>query len=174
VNEQTLQLWAAVLRAVPTSRFLLLAPRAARARVLDVLLRGGVRSDRVDFVDRMPRKLYLATYYRIDIGLDTIPYNGHTTTLDALWMGVPVVTLIGNSPVSRAGWSQLNNLGLQSLAASSPEQFVQIAGELCADIERLRELRGSLRNRLEGSPLMDGQRFARHVEAAYRAMWEKV
>lgn len=174
VNEQTLDLWAAVLRAVPTSRFLLLAPRAARARVLDVLLRGGVRSDRVDFVDRMPRYRYLASYHRIDIGLDTIPYNGHTTTLDALWMGVPVVTLIGNTPVSRAGWSQLNNLGMQSLATSSPEEFVQAVASLCADLERLRKLRASLRNQLASSPLMDGKRFARNVEAAYRAMWDKM
>ncbi len=99
VNAPTLDLWSAVLRAMPASRLLLLAPRAARERVLDELLRGGVRSDRVEFLDRMPRRRYLASYRRIDIGLETIPYNGHTTTLDALWMGVPVVTLVGDTPV---------------------------------------------------------------------------
>jgi len=173
VNEPTLDLWAAVLRAIPTSKLLLLAPRAARPRVQVALQRGGVGADRIDFVDRVPRDRYLATYHRIDIGLDTVPYNGHTTSLDAFWMGVPVITLVGNAPVGRAGWSQLNNLGLQSLAATTREQFVQITTALCEDIPRVRELRASLRDRLASSPLMDGARFAMNVEAAFWEMWQK-
>jgi protein O-GlcNAc transferase len=171
VNEPTLDLWSAVLHAVPGSRMLVLAPRPARRRMLEALHVRSVGAARVEFLERMPRARYLASYHRIDIGLDTIPYNGHTTSLDAFWMGVPVVTLVGDSPVGRAGWSQLNNLGLQSLAATTREQFVQIASSLCDDVAGLRNLRASLRDRLASSPLMDGPRFARNVEAAVREMW---
>jgi protein O-GlcNAc transferase len=171
VNEPTLALWAAVLRAVPGSKLRMLAPAAARRRVVDALHRHGVGGTRLDFLDRMPRDRYLASYHRIDIGLDTIPYNGHTTSLDAFWMGIPVITLIGKTPVGRAGWSQLNNLGLQSLAAATREEFVQIAAGLSEDTQQLRRLRASLRDQLASSPLMDAKRFARNVENAYREMW---
>lgn len=170
VTGPTLRLWAAVLRAIPGSRLLLLAPRIARARILELL---GVAADRIEFVDRMSRPAYLATYHRIDIGLDTIPYNGHTTTLDSAWMGVPVITLVGDSPVARAGWSQLNNLELQNLAARSQQEFVQIAVQLSEKLRELSALRGSLRDRLVHSPLMDAPRFARDIESAYRAMWQQ-
>lgn len=168
ITDPTLRLWAAVLRAVPNSRLLLLAPRIARHRIVETL---GIAADRIDFVDRQSRKQYLATYHRIDIGLDTIPYNGHTTTLDSMWMGVPVVTLIGDWPAGRAGWSQLNNLGLPNLAAKSPAEFVGIAADLADHPGELSALRRSLRDRLAHSPLMDGPKFARDMEAAYLAMW---
>ena len=81
-------------------------------------------------------------FWRVDIGLDTVPYNGHTTTLDSLWMGVPVVTLVGDTVVGRAGCSQLENLDLPELIASTPEAFVEVATRLAADRVRLAELRG--------------------------------
>jgi predicted O-linked N-acetylglucosamine transferase (SPINDLY family) len=109
----------------------------------------------------------------VDIVLDTFPYNGHTTSLDALWMGVPVVSLAGNAPVSRAGLSQLSNLGLPELVARSESEYVTIAERLAADLPRLAELRATLRPRMQASPLMDASRFARNVEAAYRSMWER-
>jgi predicted O-linked N-acetylglucosamine transferase (SPINDLY family) len=86
-------------------------------------------------------------------------------------MGVPVVTLVGETPVSRAGWCQLSNLGLGELAARTPERFVQIAVALASDLPRLQALRASLRQRMEQSPLMDAPRFARSIEAAYRQIW---
>ena len=110
-------------------------------------------------------------YNRIDLGLDPLPYNGHTTSLDAFWMGVPTITLIGKTVVGRAGWSQLCNLGLQELAARTPEEYVEIAVQLAGDLPRLQELRATLRARMRASPLMDGKRFARHMEQAYRQMW---
>jgi predicted O-linked N-acetylglucosamine transferase (SPINDLY family) len=88
-------------------------------------------------------------------------------------MGVPVITLVGQTAVGRAGMSLLTNLGLPELIAGSPEQFVRIAGELAGDLPRLGNLRASLRGRMQNSPLMDGPRFARHVEAAYRLMWQR-
>ncbi len=173
INAGTLRLWAAVLRAAPHSRLLLLAPCGrARQWVLGVLRQEGVAASRVEFTDRQPRLHYLALYHRIDIGLDTLPYNGHTTTLDALWMGVPVITRVGNAPVGRAGWSQLCNIGLRELAADSDEQFVQRAVQLSADYAVLERLRAELRSRLLQSPLGDAAGFARDIEAAYRQMWE--
>src|SRR5208282_2376812 len=116
VSDATLDLWAGALRAVPSSRLLLLAPvGSARGRILESFSRRGVEAARVEFVARQSRQDYLRTFHRIDVCLDTIPYNGHTTSLDAFWMGVPVLTLVGRSPVGRAGWTQLCNLGLKEL-----------------------------------------------------------
>jgi protein O-GlcNAc transferase len=167
VNEGVLGLWAATLRAVENSRMLLLAPRAARMRILESFRGNGIAAERVEFVDRASRAKYLSTYHRIDIGLDTVPYNGHTTTLDSLWMGVPVITRVGNDPAGRGGWSQLNNLGLQQFAATSEGEFVRTAAALAANREELAALRASLRERLKKSPLMDWVAFARDVEGAY-------
>src|SRR4029079_18530054 len=102
---------------------------------------------------------------------DTFPYNGHTTSLDAYFMGVPVITLPGQTVVGRAGVSQLTNLGLTELIAHSPDGFVQIAASLRADTAALSELRSGRRERMRRSPLMDAPRFARNIEAAYRRMW---
>lgn len=174
INEGTLDLWAKVLSSTPDSRLLLLAPRgSARERVAGRLRRGGVDPSRVEFVSRQPRQRYLELYHRIDLCLDTIPYTGHTTTLDALWMGVPTVTLAGQTAVSRGGKSILTNAGLGNLVAQSNEQFQQIAISLAHDLPQLRELRSILRQRMQQSPLMNAPQFARGMEAAYRRMWRE-
>ena len=172
VNEDCLALWACVLQAVPRSRLLLLAPRdPARERVLAKLQHEGIAESRVEFTERIPRQDYLKLYHRIDLGLDPIPCNGHTTSLDAFWMGVPTLTLVGKTVAGRAGWSQLCNLGLQELAAVTPEQYVALAARVAGDPSGLQELRSTLRQRMLRSPLMDGRRFASNVEQAYRQMW---
>jgi protein O-GlcNAc transferase len=169
VNDGVLALWARVLRAVPESRLVLLAPPGeARRRALSVL---DVDPGRVEFVDFQPRPLYLETYHRIDLCLDTFPCNGHTTSLDAYWMGVPTVTLGGRTAVSRAGISQASNLGLPELVARTPEEFLRIAVEWAGDLPRLARLRATLRERMTKSPLMDGARFTRGMESAYRKIW---
>jgi protein O-GlcNAc transferase len=174
VNAGVLDLWAAVLREVPGSRLLLLAPAGhARDRVRAHLEREGLSGLRVGFVDRQSRQKYLHCYSRVDVALDPLPYNGHTTSLDAAWMGVPTITQIGTTVVGRAGWSILNNLGLRELAAKTPAEYVAIAARLAGNLTRLRELRATLRARLRASPLMDGKRFARHMEDAYWKMWCK-
>ena len=127
----------------------------------------------MDFVDYRPRQPYLATYRSIDVCLDTFPYNGHTTSLDAFWMGVPVVTLVGSTVVGRAGLCQAMNLGLPELVARSPDEYVHIAVKLAEDRRRLSDLRAGLRARMEASPLMDAPRFARNLEAAYRGAWRR-
>jgi protein O-GlcNAc transferase len=174
LNDDCLQLWARVLQAVPQSRLLLRAPPGqAREHVAALLQQEGIAASHVEFVASMPRLEYLRLYHRIDMVLDPLPYNGHTTSLDAFWMGVPTLTLLGKTVVGRAGWSQLSNLGLQELAAETPEQFVELANRLTGDLPRLEDLRSTLRQRMQQSPLMDGKRFARNMEQAYRQMWHK-
>ena len=156
------------------SRLTILAGEGThRQHALDLLAEEGVAGDRVTFVANQPRPQYLTYYHGMDIGLDTVPYNGHTTSLDSFWMGVPVVTLAGPTVVGRAGLSQLMNLGLPELIASSPEQYVHVAAELAHDLPRLSGLRATLRDRMQASPLMDAPRFARNLEAAYREMWRR-
>jgi len=172
VNDRVLQLWARVLQAVPNSHLLLLAPAGlARRRTANRFAQLGVATDRIEFVGHLPRKDYFKLYHRIDAGLDTFPYNGHTTSLDSLWMGVPMITLAGTTAVGRAGVSQLSNLGLTNLIAQTPEEFVQIAAGLASDIDQLSGLRSSLREKMRNSPIMDAKRFAGEMEPVYRTMW---
>ncbi|WP_131989384.1 tetratricopeptide repeat protein [Chthoniobacter flavus] len=173
VNEPLLRLWARVLVAVKDARLVLSSPRGShRQRTLDFLERAGVAPRRVEFVEPCPRRAYLELYHQLDVVLDTFPYNGHTTSLDALWMGVPVVSLAGKPAVSRAGLSQLSNLGLPELVAHSEDEYVAVAARLAGASPRLAELRSTLRTRMEGSVLMDGAHLARQMEEAYRAMWQ--
>jgi predicted O-linked N-acetylglucosamine transferase (SPINDLY family) len=171
VTDRTLELWAKVLREVPDSRLILQTKTGRhRERILSKL---GIDPDRVEFSLYLPRPKYLRLYHRIDLGLDTFPYNGHTTSLDSLWMGVPVVSLCGQTVASRAGFSQSSNLGLaDQLVAETDERFVELAVNLARDLPRLSELRRSLRVRMEKSPLMDAAGFARGIEAAYSFMWQ--
>jgi protein O-GlcNAc transferase len=174
LNDATLVLWARVLAAAPGSRLVLLAPEgAARARVLNVLRRAGVHEQRVELATRRPRREYLKLYHGIDVCLDTLPYNGHTTSLDAFFMGVPVVTLVGDTVVGRAGLCQARNLGLPELVAETPEAFVAVATRLATELDGLAKLRAGLRQRMQGSPLMDAPRFAANLEAKYREIWRR-
>jgi predicted O-linked N-acetylglucosamine transferase (SPINDLY family) len=172
VNDGILELWCKVLNALPTARMSLLAPGGSpRQRVLDKVAALGVAPGRIGFVDFQPRQLYLAQFAQIDLALDTLPYNGHTSSLDSFWMGVPVITRVGETVVGRAGYSQLCNLGLPELAAQDDEQFLKIAVEWAGNLSKLGELRGTLRDRIERSPLMDAAKFARNIEKAFREMW---
>ncbi len=174
VNDRVLELWSRVLNALPQSRLRLLAPaEEGRRHVTACLSALGVEPRRIDFVSKQQRPEYLKEYHHIDICLDTLPYNGHTTTLDAIWMGVPVITRIGTTASGRVGWSVLNNLQLTELAANDDDEFVRIAVQLANNRPRLAELHATLRQRLTHSPIMDGPAFARDVEAAYRRMWHQ-
>jgi protein O-GlcNAc transferase len=174
VNEAAIALWARVMREVDSSTLTLLAPLGdARKRMIEFFEAHGIDRGRVDFVEYQPRLLYLATYRSIDLCLDTFPYNGHTTSIDAFWMGVPVVTLVGSTVVGRAGLSQAMNLGLPELVARTADEYVRIALELSSDLDRLSALRAGLRTRIKMSPLMDAPRFARSLETAYRTIWRR-
>ncbi|MFC4703751.1 tetratricopeptide repeat protein [Paraburkholderia caffeinitolerans] len=173
LSDHALRLWSRVLATVPHARLLLLAPPGApRERLKARAQAQGIDPERVAFVGHQARRLYLETYHRIDVALDSFPYNGHTTSLDALWMGVPVVTRAGRSTASRGGLSIAANLGMPELVAHTDEDFVRIAVELAHDLPRLAALRAALRARMEASPLMDAPRFAANIERAYRTMWQ--
>ncbi len=171
INPEVLSLWARLLCAVPDSHLLLLTGEGEhRRRTQDFLEARGINPNRVEFQMQCPQEEYLHIYDRIDIALDPFPYNGITTSCDALWMGVPVITLVGTAAASRAGLSLLSTVGLTELAAHTAEQFVEITARLVRDLPKLGELRSTLRRRMEQSPLMDAPKFARNIEAAYRRM----
>ncbi len=172
VNEMVLQTWSHILHRVPRSRLLLLCPEGESRERIEKFFTDSGMGERVGFVAHLPWQDYLALYHRIDIGLDTFPCNGITITCHALWMGIPVVTLCGTTPVSRAGLGLLATIGLEPLAATTERQYVHLATELARDIPRLNALRSTLRERMRESPLMDAPRFATNVEHAYRKMWK--
>jgi predicted O-linked N-acetylglucosamine transferase (SPINDLY family) len=174
VNDAAIVLWACIMRQIEGSQLTLLAPVGdARKKMLDSFGAQGIDAARVQFVEYQSRLPYLATYRSIDVCLDTFPYNGHTTSLDAFWMGVPVVTLVGSTVVGRAGLCQAMNLGLPELIARTPDEYAEIAVGLCKDRDRLSNLRAGMRVRMERSPLMDAPRFAKNMEAAYRSIWRR-
>ncbi len=174
INGAVLRCWANLLNTTPDSRLRLLAPTEdARQEIVHLLRENGIDPARVDFTTHRARADYLAEYRQIDLGLDPFPYNGHTTTLDSLWMGVPVVTFAGKTVVGRAGVSQLTNLGLPELIGRNVDEYLQIAGRLAVDPERLAQLRSTLRERMLGSVLMDAPGFTRDIEAAYSAMLDR-
>lgn len=172
ITEVTLRAWGGVLRAVAGSRLLICARTESQRRwVHAALLAGGVESSRVRFVGNQRFADYMATYQEIDISLDPIPFTGGTTTCDALWMGVPVVSLAGATAVARGGSSLLSNVGLPELVAHTEDDYVRIAAELAHDRPRLALLRSGLRARLESSPVVDAIGFAQSFELVLREMW---
>jgi predicted O-linked N-acetylglucosamine transferase (SPINDLY family) len=172
VSDVTLGLWTRLLRRVPETQLLLYArTNAHRDRVLQAFRHAGVDESRAAFVGRQSLVHYLETYRDIDVALDPHPYGGGTTTCDALWMGVPVVSMAGRTAVSRAGSTLLSNIGLEHLVARSEEQYIEIAAQLIRDQRALADLRRQLRRRLESSPVMNAPQFARDFEAALRTAW---
>ena len=160
INPGVLELWAGVLKQVPGSRLLLKCPALTDAfvqrRVSDALQALGIDAERVDLLGHTrTRQEHLALYARVDIALDTFPYNGTTTTCEALWMGVPVLSLAGKHHAGRVGASLLSAAGLADWLADTPESFVAIAQARAADVAGLDRLRGSLRGQLAGSSLCD-------------------
>jgi protein O-GlcNAc transferase len=179
VNSHVLRLWADILERVPTARLELkfqayYRSHNLRARVLNVLAAQGIAAERVDFdgsADDL--KTHLERYHGVDIALDPFPFTGSTTTFEALWMGVPVVALTGSTFMGRWSSSMLRHAGLGDLAASTREQYRDIAVDLALDRERLAALRASLRSRVAASSLCDGVRATRYLERALQAVWHK-
>ena len=132
----------------------------------------GIDPSRVTLAGPLPREQYLASYAKVDMILDTFPYTGGTTTCEAMWMGVPTLTLRGNSMIGRQGASMLSCVGLQDWIAESEDDYVVKACAHAANIEKLNTLRLSLRARALASPLFDAPRFAKDWEDAVLAMWK--
>lgn len=177
LSPTTLALWAKLLQIVPDARLMLSAGPFFDAPTRELFLRRfadlGVAPARIEI--RPPSALadYLAHYNRVDIALDPFPFNGGTTSCEALLMGVPLVSLAGEHFYSRMGLSFLTSLGLPELVAQSPDDYVRIAGELAADRERLATLRQGLRARFLASPICASANTTRQLEAAYREIWRR-
>jgi predicted O-linked N-acetylglucosamine transferase (SPINDLY family) len=176
ITGPTIAAWAALLQRVPTARLLLhVPPGSSRNLVHQRFAAVGIPPERIDFLPTTSLDEYLAFHHQIDIALDPFPYVGGTTTCDALWMGVPVVSLAGTAEApgtSRSGLSILSTVGLPHLAADSIDAYLQTAAALAADLPALGQLRATLRSRLQNSPLTDIAAFARDIESAYRGLWQ--
>ncbi len=169
-----MKLWAGILRALPDAELMLHAwPGDHRERALRLFQSEGVRKNRVRFFDMLSLAQYFRLHHAIDIALDSFPYPGGTTTCDALWMGVPTISLVGKLPFMRSGLSILSNAGLPELAVDSQRRYLETAVALAGDLPRLAGLRATMRDRLRKSPLMNGPCFALDLEAAYRAIWQR-
>jgi protein O-GlcNAc transferase len=177
ITPETIALWAGALHRVPGSRMLVkgysLADPGSRALLLGHFAQKGISAERLELRgNTVSYAEHLQLYRTVDIALDCFPYNGTTTTCEALWMGVPVLTLAGSSHRSRVGASILQSVGLSGLVAASPQDFLERAAGLAGDLEQLAKLRGSLRATMAASPLTDGAGFTGHLEAAYRGIWQ--
>jgi protein O-GlcNAc transferase len=178
VSQETVILWASIFKALPDSRLVMkarnFADKTTCKYALDMFAAHGISPERIELISiKLSFTEHLEMYNRIDIALDTFPYNGTTTTCEALWMGVPVVAFAGNTHASRVGISLLSNIGLPEFVAGTPEEYVAIAANLAGDLKRLGELRGNLRNRMARSVLFDAKKFTLDLERCYREIWER-
>jgi predicted O-linked N-acetylglucosamine transferase (SPINDLY family) len=163
---------------MPDSRLLLknnaLSDEATRLRYKEKFAENGIAANRVELVGLAASLVeHLGTYSRLDIALDTFPYNGTTTTCEAMWMGVPVITLAGTAHAGRVGVSLLSAIGLTNHIAQDPDHYITIAAELADNKEKLSSLRSTLREKMLGSTLCDDKGFTRNVESAYRLLWRE-
>ncbi|HXE53542.1 MAG TPA: tetratricopeptide repeat protein [Tepidisphaeraceae bacterium] len=171
-SAHTLSTWWRLMRQVPGSKLVAhFHEGSQRQQVIEHAGREGIDQSRLEFVGRLPGKEYFAKYQEIDIALDPFPYPGGTTSCDAIWMGVPVVTLAGQTPVGRAGVSILSTIGVSEWIVHDREQYIQIASTLAADLSQLAATRSTLRDRMQSSPQMDVAGFTKDIEAAFRQMW---
>jgi protein O-GlcNAc transferase len=178
ITPKTAALWAGVLHAVPTARLIIksggFSSKRARQQVENMLKHEGIPEVRFDLLDRIESKTgHLGAYELLDIGLDTFPYHGTTTTCEAMWMGVPVITLEGQVHAGRVGPSLLSAVGMPELIARSPEEFASIASRLAADRAKLADLRSGLRAKMAGSVLCDRAAYAQRFRTALREMWRE-
>jgi predicted O-linked N-acetylglucosamine transferase (SPINDLY family) len=173
LSQASRRLWAEILSRVPGARLVVLGipPGQAHDALLRDLGASGVAAERMRLVPYVSLQDYFGWYNEVDIALDTMPYSGGTTTLDALWMGVPLLTAPGERPASRSAASILTTAGMTEWIVSSAEQYVQRAVQFSQDRTLLGNLRATLRARLQASPLMDEAGFTRDLESLYRQMW---
>lgn len=175
LSPESIASWAEILHALPNSRLIIAGVPGGNARkfISERFAVHGIDIHRLTIHGMLPSAQFWDLHHHIDILLDSFPYNGGTTTCDALWLGVPVVALTGQSFVSRMGYALLKNIGLLELAAESRQEYLGIAVALASDLDRLKALRSEMRARLSVSPLRDEIGFTRNLETAYRDIWRK-
>ena len=177
VNDKVVALWAKVLEAVPNSRLLLktkqFRDQMARENIIQRFAAHGIDSKRISLEESEDRQKYFAAYNKVDITLDPFPFTGGTTSVESLWMGVPLVTLEGGSLISRQGVGVLMNAGLPDWIAEDEEKYVAKAVLFASDLDKLAILRTGLRSQVLASPLFDAPRFARNFENALLEIWNQ-
>lgn len=177
LNDGVIAVWSRLLLAMPESRLLLknhqLVDAWSREKTIERFAAHGISSDRLLLEGPSPREEYFATFNRVDIALDPFPYPGGTTSVEGLWMGVPVVGRRGNRFLSHLGDTILNTAGLSDWIADTDDDYIAKAIAYASDLPRLAALRESLRARILASPLCDAQRYARNLEAAFEQMWQR-
>ena len=177
LNAKVVSVWSEILRRVPTARLVMkyrgLQDRSVKNRFLDLFATQGIGTHRLDLLPWSSYADYLATYERVDLVLDPFPFSGSTTTCDALWMGVPVITCPGKTFASRHSISHLSNVGLTETISCHLDEYVSLAISWARDEAKRTSLRRGLRDRMARSPLCDGERFATHLTAILRRIWER-
>jgi len=172
-----MELWAQILKSKAKSRLLLKFgggdDEAVREHYFGQFENLGIARQRVEICGRKPTIEHFKMYSQVDIALDTHPYNGTTTTCEAMWMGVPTISLVGKAHASRVGLSILSRVGLGDFAASTPAEYVGKAIAFSGELENLAKIRTSLQAMMFNSPLCDRKGFTRSLEDAYRKMWHK-
>jgi predicted O-linked N-acetylglucosamine transferase (SPINDLY family) len=175
LNKYVFELWSQLLKAIPKARLLLFhhtLTETARRHLRQQFAERGIADDRLDLRQGCGAPGYLGIYHEIDISLDTFPYSGGVTTCEALWMGVPVLSLCGVRPAGRNAASLLTRVGLASWVVSTPEQYLALGVKMATDMEHVSCLRAGLRERMAAT-VCDAARFTRGLEAAYRALWQR-
>jgi protein O-GlcNAc transferase len=176
INSVVLGLWGRVLRAIPGSKLIVATGAKADDKRANALVRrtckaAGIPLDQLVLMERKPLKDYYGSHDEVDILLDSFPYTGATVTAHSLWMGVPVITLAGPSPIHRSATSMMSSVGLPEFVADSHDAYVAIAKRWAADIPALADIRAGMRERMKASPLMDGARVTKDLEAKLRSVW---
>jgi predicted O-linked N-acetylglucosamine transferase (SPINDLY family) len=173
ISDSCLETWVTLLQTIPGTRLVLLGgqSQAGAKRLTDRFAKAGVLRDRVEVVMRLPKERYYQAYGQFDLCLDPFPYNGGVTTADALWMGVPVLTVAGSSYVSRQGLAVMAAVGLPEFVADTPATLLRLAKEWTQRRAELADIRAGLRERVAASPLADAPRYVRNLEASLRSVW---
>jgi len=176
LNRYVIEVWSKLLSVLPTAKLLIKDHRLSQPAILNRIITDftqlGINTDRLILMKQTDnRAQHLAAYSQVDIALDPFPFGGGTTTIEALWMGVPVITLKGTRWAGRLGESFLTTIGLPDFVATSEDEYISIAKNLANDPVRLQSLKSTLRTILLSSPLCDPDRFTRHLEGVYRDIW---
>ena len=176
VTPDVIKVWSKILKFSPTSRLILKGSDINQnaSQHIETFAKEGISEDRISFYQRLPKiSEHLELYNSIDIALDTFPYNGVTTTCEALWMGVPVITLLGKQHASRVGASILTNVGLEEFIANDIDNYIEMATTFAKKIDLLEKMRKELREKMLKSSLCSGSIFAKEIERAYKEIWSK-
>lgn len=175
INDEVLDVWSRLLNDIPQSRLLMMVENGdspeMRALIHQRYAARGVASERIEILGHRDIETFARLHHRVDIALDPFPYNGGTTTLHALWMGVPVITLEGRAPLSRCGTMMVKSAGLPQFVAASTEEYVQIGRYWAERIDELAALRSGLRDQFRRAPFHDAASIAHELEKCYRALW---